>query len=59
MLDKMFGCGQSEKRVHNLFTFSGDDPAVVSRKSLQNMVGDTGFEPVTSCLSSKRSSQLS
>ena len=59
VLDTVLSGGQSGKRVHNLFTFSGDDPAVVSRKSLQNMVGDTGFEPVTSCLSSKRSSQLS
>ena len=59
MLDKVFGSGQSKKRVHNLFTFQEDDSDVVSRKSLQNMVGDTGLEPVTSCLSSKRSSQLS
>ena len=32
---------------------------LLGHKSLQDMVGDTGFEPVTSCLSSKRSSQLS
>ncbi len=59
MLDKVFGRNQSEKRVHNLFTFSEDDSDIVSRKSLQNMVGDTGFEPVTSCLSSKNLHVLS
>ncbi len=50
MLDKVFGSDQSEKRVHNLFTFSEDDLDVVSRKSLQNMVGDIGLEPMTPCL---------
>ena len=59
MLDKVLSGSQSEKRVHNLFTFLEDDTPSESRKSLQDMVGDTGLEPVTSCLSSKRSSQLS
>ena len=44
---------RSEKRVYHLFTYSEGDSDVGRHNSLQNMVGDTGFEPVTSCLSSK------
>ncbi len=49
-LDKILSSGQSEKTVHNLFTFSRDTLERTNHKCLQNMVGDIGLEPMTPCL---------
>jgi len=50
ILDQLMRNDQSEKSVHNLFTVSESDPPTPSHKSLQDMVGDIGLEPMTPCL---------
>ncbi len=50
MLGKVLSGNQSEKRLHNLFTFSESDSDTTSCKSLRDMVGDIGLEPMTPCL---------
>ncbi len=59
ILDKALTNNQSEILLHNLVhNFTPDKPTNY-RKSLRDNLGDTGLEPVTPCLSSKCSSQLS
>ncbi|GAN33481.1 MAG: site-specific integrase [Candidatus Brocadia sp. AMX2] len=50
MLDRVLSGSQSEKRVHNLFTFLKDDTQNENRKSLCDMVGASGFEPLIPCV---------
>ncbi len=59
ILDKALTNNQTEILVHNLVhNFTPDKPTTF-HKSLRDNLGDTGLEPVTPCLSSKCSSQLS
>ncbi len=59
ILDKALSKTQTENSVHNLVhNFTSKTPTS-SPKSLYINMGDTGLEPVTPCLSSKCSSQLS
>ncbi len=59
ILDKALTNNQSEILLHNLVHNFTPDKPTTSRKSLRDNLGDTGLEPVTPCLSSKCSSQLS
>ncbi len=59
ILDKALTNNQTEILVHNLVHTHTSDIPTTYHKSLRDNLGDTGLEPVTPCLSSKCSSQLS
>ena len=59
ILDKALSKSQTENSVHVLVHVNTPNTPTTSPKSLYDNMGDTGLEPVTPCLSSKCSSQLS
>ena len=50
MLDQVLRNNQSEESVHNLFTIPQTSSRQTSHKSLQDMVGASGFEPLIPCV---------
>jgi len=51
--------GEPDQEVETAFVGTGQRQAAEDSDLSTSMVGDTGLEPVTSCVSSRRSSQLS